>query len=92
MARNFKYLETYTVENFKAKTESPSLKPFENGGSVFFLFGKHHEKRGFCSNKQLPKHPVVSLVIDKDSDPKGESPFFLLHESATEHYNWLTEL
>lgn len=73
---NLKFIETLTVEQFKAAQNVAEIcvKKNPHTGKLFFTYGA---KTGAVSQKGVPEHPMVSSV----ETPKGEN-FFLLHEEA----------
>lgn len=76
MNNQLKFIETLTVEQFKAKTLVSKLEVKKNPqtGKLFFTYGA---KTGAVSSKGIPQKPMVSEV----STPEGEN-FYLLHEEG----------
>lgn len=74
---NLEFLDTFTVEQFKAEKRVDKIQVKKNPqtGKLFFTFGA---KTGAVASKGIPEHPMVSLV--KGSD--GEE-FYLLHNEST---------
>lgn len=79
MDNNLEFLETYTVEQFKAKELISKLevKKNPNSGKLFFSYGG---KQGAVSAKGIPEKPMVSLVRPQN-DPTA-NPFYLLHNEG----------
>lgn len=76
MANNLTFLDTLTVEQFKAEKRVDKIFVKENPktGKLFFTYGA---KTGAVAAKGVPTHPMISLVKGND----GEQ-FFLLHEEG----------
>ena len=76
MATDLKFIETFTVNQFKSKmqVESLNVKRNPNTGKLFFTYGA---KIGAVSSKGIPNKPMVSEVCGAD----GES-FYLLHNEG----------
>ena len=77
MARgNLNFIETFTVEQFKAAQHVDKIQVKQNPKTnrLFFTFGG---KVGAVAVKGIPAHPMVSLVSDD-----GGSQFYLLHEEG----------
>lgn len=74
--KNLEFIDTLTVEQFKAekRVDKIQVKKNPNTGKLFFTFGA---KTGAVAAKGIPSHPMISLVKDND----GEQ-FFLLHEEG----------
>ena len=74
--KNLEFLDTLTVEQFKAEksVEKIKVKKNPNTGKLFFTFGA---KTGAVAAKGVPTHPMISLVKGND----GEQ-FYLLHEEG----------
>lgn len=74
---NLQFLDTMTVEQFKAEkhVETIQVKRNPKTGKLFFTFGA---KTGAVSSKGIPEHPMISLV----QGPDGEQ-FYLLHNEST---------
>lgn len=70
------FIETLTVEQFKAKTMVSRLEVKKNPKTdkLFFTFGAN---TGAVASKGIPERPMVSRVTD------GEQEFWLLHEEGT---------
>lgn len=73
---NLQFIETLTVEQFKAAQNVAKLRVRQNPktGKLFFQYGS---KVGAVAAKGVPEHPMVSLV----SGTNGEQ-FYLLHEEG----------
>lgn len=77
MARgNLNFIETFTVEQFKAAQHVDKIQVKQNPRTnrLFFTFGA---KVGAVAVKGIPSHPMVSLVSGNDG-----SQFYLLHEEG----------
>lgn len=74
---NLQFLDTLTVEQFKAKKHVDKIQVKQNPktGKLFFTFGA---KTGAVASRGIPEHPMVSLV----QAPDGEQ-FYLLHNEGT---------
>lgn len=74
---NLQFLDTLTVEQFKAEKRVDKIQVKKNPktGKLFFTFGA---KTGAVAAKGIPEHPMVSLVETTD----GEQ-FYLLHNEGT---------
>lgn len=80
-ANNLEFLDTLTVEQFKAekRVDKIQVKKNPNTGKLFFTFGA---KTGAVAQKGVPTHPMISHV---KGDPTPENPsgeFYLLHEEG----------
>lgn len=73
---NLEFLDTLTVEQFKAekRVDKIQVKKNPNTGKLFFTFGA---KTGAVTAKGVPSHPMISLV----KGDEGEE-FYLLHEEG----------
>lgn len=69
------FIETFTVEQFKAAQHVDKIQVKQNpkNNKLFFTFGA---KVGAVAVKGIPTHPMVSLV---EGD---EGRFYLLHEEG----------
>jgi hypothetical protein len=76
MATDLKFIETLTVNQFKAKmnVERLDIKKNPHTGKLFFSYGA---KVGAVSAKGIPSKPMVSEVCGED----GET-FYLLHNEG----------
>jgi hypothetical protein len=76
MATDLKFIETLTVNQFKAKmnVERLDIKKNPHTGKLFFSYGA---KIGAVSAKGIPSKPMVSEVCGED----GET-FYLLHNEG----------
>lgn len=74
--KNLEFLDTLTVEQFKAekRVDKIQVKKNPHTGKLFFTFGA---KTGAVAAKGVPSHPMISLVKGND----GEQ-FYLLHEEG----------
>ena len=74
--KNLEFLDTLTVEQFKAEkhVDKIQVKKNPNTGKLFFTFGA---KTGAVAAKGVPAHPMISLVAGNE----GEQ-FYLLHEEG----------
>lgn len=77
MDNKLKFIETLTVEQFKAAQYVDKIQVKQNPktNKLFFTFGS---KTGAVAVKGIPQHPMVSQV----ETPDGEV-FWLLHEEGT---------
>lgn len=80
--KNLEFLDTLTVEQFKAEkhVEKIEVKQNPKNGKMFFTFGA---KVGAVASKGVPAHPMISKV---KGDPTPDNPtgeFYLLHEEGT---------
>lgn len=76
MAGKLEFIETLTVEQFKAKTLVSEIKVLHNKATdkLFFSYGA---KTGAVSAKGIPTKPMVSWV-----KPEDGAPFWLLHNEG----------
>ena len=76
--QNLEFLDTMTVDEFKAEKGVASIQVIRNPhtGKLFFMFGKGKDDRGPVAKAGLPKSPVISKVTD------GDKTFYLLHEAS----------
>ena len=74
---NLQFIDTLTVEQFKAEKHVDKIQVKQNPktGKLFFTFGA---KTGAVAAKGVPSHPMISLVQGSDGDQ-----FYLLHEEGT---------
>ena len=77
MDNQLHFIETFTVEQFKAAQRVDKLQVKKNPktNKLFFTFGS---KTGAVAVKGIPAHPMISEV----EAPDGSS-FYLLHEEGT---------
>ena len=77
MDNQLHFIETFTVEQFKAaqRVDKIQVKKNPKTNKLFFTFGA---KTGAVAVKGIPTHPMVSEV----EAPDGSS-FYLLHEEGT---------
>ena len=79
--KNLEFMETFTVEQFKALTNVSRIDVKQNPRTnrLFFSYGA---KIGAVALKGIPAHPMISHV---KGDPTPENPsgeFYLLHEEG----------
>lgn len=74
--KNLEFLDTLTVEQFKAEkhVDKIQVKKNPNTGKLFFTFGA---KTGAVAAKGVPNHPMISYVRGSEGDQ-----FYLLHEEG----------
>ena len=74
---NLQFIDTLTVEQFKAekRVNKIQVKKNPNTGKLFFTFGA---KTGAVAAKGIPEHPMISLV-----QAPGGDQFYLLHNEST---------
>lgn len=77
MAGKLNFIETLTIEQFKARTLVSEVKVLHNKATdkLFFSYGA---KTGAVSAKGIPTKPMVSYVQPED----GGEPFWLLHNEG----------
>ena len=77
MDNQLHFIETWTVEQFKAAQHVAKIQVKRNPktNKLFFTVGS---KTGAVAAKGIPSHPMVSEVEAPDG-----STFFLLHEEGT---------
>ena len=77
MDNQLHFIETFTVEQFKAaqRVDKIQVKQNPKTNKLFFTFGS---KTGAVAVKGIPAHPMISEV----EAPDGSS-FYLLHEEGT---------
>lgn len=78
---NLQFLDTMTVEQFKAAMHVDKILVKKNpkNSNLFFTFGA---KVGAVARKGIPTHPMISHV---KGDPAPDNPsgeFYLLHEEG----------
>ena len=73
--KNLEFIETLTVEQFKAEQHVDKVKVKQNPktGKLFFTYGA---KVGAVAKKGVPTHPMISKVRGE------EGLFYLLHEEG----------
>lgn len=74
--RNLEFIDTMTVEQFKAEKKVSKIEVKRNPktNKLFFSYGA---KTGAVAVKGIPVHPMISLV-------EGDTgQFYLLHEEGT---------
>lgn len=79
--RNLQFLDTQTVEQFKAEKHVEKIQVKENPktGKLFFVFGA---KVGAVAAKGVPTHPMISLVKGDQTPENPSGEFYLLHEEG----------
>ena len=79
--KNLQFLETLTVEQFKAKmlVSRIDVKQNPKTGSIFFSYGA---KVGAVSAKGIPSHPMFSRVKGEPTPENPSGEFWLLHEEG----------
>lgn len=81
MERNLQFLDTLTVEQFKAQqlVDRIQVKQNEKTGKLFFTFGA---KTGAVASKGVPTHPMISKVKGEPTELNPTGEFYLLHEEG----------
>lgn len=79
--QNLEFLETFTVDQFKAKelVNKVIVKKNEKTGKLFFTFGA---KAGAVASKGVPTNPMISRVKGEPTDLNPTGIFYLLHEEG----------
>lgn len=79
--KNLQFLETLTVEQFKAKmlVSRIDVKQNPKNGNVFFSYGA---QVGAVSAKGIPQHPMFSRVKGEPTPENPSGEFWLLHEEG----------
>lgn len=79
--KNLEFLDTFTVEQFKAEkhVDKIQVKENPNNGKLFFTFGA---KVGAVASKGVPTHPMISKVKGDPSERNPDGIFYLLHEEG----------
>lgn len=79
--KDLKFIETLTIEQFKAKELVPTVQVRRNDatGKLFFTYGS---KTGAVSTKGIPEHPVISLVQGDPTELNPTGEFYLLHNEG----------
>lgn len=82
MDRNLEFLNTYTVEQFKAAMLVSEILVKQNpkNSKLFFTFGA---KVGAVASKGIPNHPMISHVKGEPTPENPTGEFYLLHEEGT---------
>lgn len=72
-----KFIETMTVEEFKALFNTKSIKVKRNPetAKLFMVYGDN--KVGACCQSGIPKKPVVSKVENEEGDT-----FWMIHNES----------
>jgi len=73
---NLQFIETLTVEQFKAEKNVSTIKVKQNpkNGKLFFTYGS---ETGAVSSKGVPTEPMISKVVGDDN-----KEFYLLHNEG----------
>lgn len=81
MEDNLKFLDTMTVEQFKAEKHVDKIQVKKNpqNSNLFFTFGA---KVGAVARKGIPQHPMISLVKGRPTEDNPSGEFYLLHEEG----------
>ena len=88
MERNLNFIDTLTIEQFKARflVSRVDVKRNPKTNSLFMTYGS---KTGAVSSKGIPEHPMISIVCPEGETPdlehigeKGCNTFCLLHEES----------
>ena len=81
MAKNLVFLDTLTVEQFKAKMNVSRIdvKKSPKTNKIFFTYGA---KAGAVSLKGIPQHPMFSYVKGEPTPENPSGEFWLLHEEG----------
>ena len=79
--KNLQFMETLTVEQFKARmlVSHIDVKQNPKNGNVFFSYGA---KVGAVSAKGIPTHPMFSRVKGEPTQENPSGEFWLLHEEG----------
>lgn len=79
--KNLEFLDTLTVEQFKAekRVNKIQVKKNPNTGKLFFTFGA---KTGAVAAKGVPTHPMISHVKGEPTTENPSGEFYLLHEEG----------
>lgn len=79
--KNLEFLDTLTVEQFKAekRVNKIQVKKNPNTGKLFFTFGA---KTGAVAAKGVPTHPMISYVKGNPTPENPSGEFYLLHEEG----------
>lgn len=81
MERNLQFLETLTVEQFKAQMNVSRIDVKQNPktNKLFFSYGA---KVGAVATKGIPEHPMISFVRGESTEDNPSVGFWLLHEEG----------
>lgn len=81
MEKNLNFIETLTVEQFKARHNVSKLQVKQNPktSKLFFAFGA---QTGAVSSKGVPTNPMVSFVQGEPTEQNPDGKFWMLHEEA----------
>lgn len=79
---NLQFIDTMTVEQFKAekRVDKIQVKKNPNNGNLFFTFGA---KVGAVAKRGVPTHPMISHVKGAPTPENPTGEFYLLHEEGT---------
>lgn len=82
--RNLEFLQSYTIEQFKAMQNTSEIKVKKNQetGKIFFTWGPSREQSGAVSRKGVPAKPVISRVKGEPTQLNPSGVFFMLHEEG----------
>ena len=82
--QNLEFLDTMTVDEFKAEKGVASIQVVRNPhtGKLFFMFGKGKADRGPVAKAGLPKSPVISYVKGEPTEENPSGLFYLMHEAS----------
>lgn len=78
---NLEFLDTFTIEQFKAKmnVSTIAVKRQEGSNRIFFTYGA---KTGAVATKGIPTHPMISEVKGDPTERNPSGIFYLLHEEG----------
>ena len=81
MERNLQFMETLTVEQFKAQMNVSRIDVKQNPKTnrLFFSYGA---KVGAVATKGIPEHPMISFVKGEPTENNPSGKFWLLHEEG----------
>ena len=81
MEKNLTFMETLTVEQFKAAMNVSRIDVKQNPktNTIFFTYGA---KTGAVSSKGIPEHPMLSYVKGEPTEKNPSGEFWLLHEEG----------
>lgn len=78
---NLEFLDTFTIEQFKAKMQVSTIavKRQQDSNKLFFAYGA---KTGAVATKGIPTHPMISMVKGDPTERNPTGVFYLLHEEG----------
>lgn len=78
---NLQFLDTMTIEQFKAEMHVDKIQVKRNpkNSNLFFSFGA---KVGAVAKKGIPTHPMISRVKGNPTPENPSGEFYLLHEEG----------